>query len=230
MAERNITSHCVDCAVRNVHFGALDEYELSIIDAHRTEVSYRKGESLCKQGAFLSNIIFIRSGLVKILVENRRKETILFLGKAGDFIGLASLYGNEILHYSARALTQTKACLINVSAFKEIIGQNCGFATDVIKILNGDMVATFERISSISSKNLHGRLAELILQLQNDIYRKNPFLLTLTKADLADILSTSKESVSRLFSELKRDGIIKEDHHQIEILDHEKLSRISMTG
>ena len=230
MADRVITNHCAECDMRNMHFKALSEDELGVIDQHRTELSYNKGESLCKQGAFLSNIIFIRSGLVKICINNHEDSTILFLGKAGTFIGLPSLYGEEILHYSAKALTETQACLINVAAFKDTLSENCAFASDVIKIINKDVVASFERISSISTKQLHGRLAELLLHLEKDIYRKNPFLLTLTKSDLADILSTSKESVSRLFSEFKRDGIIKEYRHQIDILDHEKLTRISRTG
>jgi CRP-like cAMP-binding protein len=230
MADRVITNHCGECSMRNIHLEALSEDELDVIDQHRTELSYSKGESLCKQGAFLSNIIFIRSGLVKVCINNNEDSTILFLGKAGSFIGLPSLYGEEILHYSAQALTETKACLINVVAFKDTLSENSAFASDVIKIINKDMVAAFERISSISTKQLHGRLAELLLHLEKDIYKKNPFILTLTKSDLADILATSKESVSRLFSEFKRDGIIEEYRHQIEILDHEKLDRISRTG
>ena len=92
------------------------------------------------------------------------------------------------------------------------------------------MILAFDRIASFSNKQLHGRFAELLLDLQQDIYKSNPFTLTLSKTDLAKILSTSKESVSRLFTALKKDQIIKESNHDIHIMKLDKLKRISETG
>ena len=230
MASRQVSVHCSQCTMREEHFRALSTAELTEIDNNRTELVYKKGESLCKQGAFISNLIFIRSGLVKLYVENNDATSILFLKDGGSFIGLPSLYGDGVNHYSAEALVETKACLINISVVKKILIDNCLFGTDIIKIINKDMVIAFDRISSFSNKQLHGRFAELLLYLQTEIYKENPFTLTLTKADLAKILSTSKESISRLFSSLKKDKIIKESKHNIHIMKLAKLKRISQTG
>ena len=230
MASRHVSVHCDQCPMREEHFGALSIEQLSSVDKNRTELVYKKGESLCKQGAFISNLIFVKSGLVKLFIENNGATSILFLKNGGSFIGLPSLYGEGVHHYSAEALAETNVCLINFSIVKNILAENCTFGTEVIKVINKDMITAFDRISSFSNKQLHGRFAELLLYLHKEIYNSNPFELTLTKTDIAKILSTSKESVSRLFTSLKRDKIIKESKHNINILNFPKLRRISQTG
>ena len=171
------------------HFGALSEEQLGIVDKNRTELIYKKGENLCKQGAFISNVIFIQSGLVKLYVENNDSTAIIFLKSGGSFIGLSSLFGNGVHHYSAEALSETKVCNISFSAVKEILNENSSFGTDIIEIINKDMILAFDRIASFSNKQLHGRFAELLLDLQEDIYKSNPFRLTLSKSDLGKFLS-----------------------------------------
>jgi CRP-like cAMP-binding protein len=230
MASRQILNHLGQCTLMKTHFNALSENQLERIDNNRTELIYKKGENLCKQGAFISNVIFIQSGLVKLYVENNDSTAIIFLKNRDSFIGLSSLFGNGVHHYSAEALSDTKVCNISFSVVKEVLEENSSFGTDVIKIINKDMILAFDRIASFSNKQLHGRFAELLLDLQQDIYKSNPFKLTLSKTDLAKILSTSKESVSRLFSSLKKDEIIKENNHSIHILKLDRLKRISEAG
>ena len=148
----------------------------------------------------------------------------------GSFIGLPSLYGDDVHQYSTEALSETKVCEINFNIVKNLLKENCEFGTDIIKVINQDLSIAFDRIASFSNKQLHGRLAELLLYLQTDIYKSNPFKNGLTKADLANMLSTSKESVSRLMSSLKKDKIIKESKHNIHIINIDRLRRISETG
>ena len=230
MTSRRVSILCDQCSMREEHFNALAKHELESIDDNRTELVYKKGEILYKQGAFISNLIFIRSGLVKLYVENNNSTSILFLKTGGSFIGLPSLYGDEVHQYSAEALSETKVCEINFSIIKKLLAENCVFGTDIIKIINQDLSVAFNRISSFSNKQLHGRLAELLLYLHTDIYNSNPFKLSLTKTDLANMLSTSKESVSRLMSALKKDRIIKEKKHSIHITNLDRLKRISENG
>ena len=230
MTSQRISINCDQSTMREEHFNALSIAELASIDNNRTELIYKKGEILYKQGAFISNLIFIKSGLVKLYVENNNSTSILFLKVGGSFIGLPSLYGDDVHQYSTEALSETKVCEINFNIVKNLLKENCEFGTDIIKVINQDLSIAFDRIASFSNKQLHGRLAELLLYLQTDIYKSNPFKNGLTKADLANMLSTSKESVSRLMSSLKKDKIIKESKHNIHIINIDRLRRISETG
>ena len=140
MASRQISNHCTDCTLMKKHFGALSEKQLSSVDKNRTELIYKKGENLCKQGAFISNISFIQSGLVKLYVENNDTTAIIFLKNGGSFIGLSSLFGDGVHHYSVEALSETKVCNISFDVVKKILKENSSFGTDVIKIINQDMI------------------------------------------------------------------------------------------
>lgn len=225
-----VTDHCPGYTLRKVHDHLLTEHQSSQLDAHRIELTYNSGESIFKEGSFASSVICIRSGLVKIFKKGAQSSTTLLLKKKGDIIGLQSLYGKGVYHFSSEALSETKACLIDISTFKQLISDNTAFASEMIYYINKDMVEMLERLHSFSTKHIHGRLAGLLIYLNEIIYEANPFFLTLQKTDLAEILGTSKESISRIFKELKSDGIIKESDHLISILDPKRLRMISQTG
>ena len=92
MASPLISIKCMNCPAMSGPFEELSKDQMIRVDQHRTELSYRKGEILGKQGAFISNMIFIKSGLVKIYLEDEIHPPIISLEGPGYFIGLPSLY------------------------------------------------------------------------------------------------------------------------------------------
>ena len=91
-APSRIFIKCVNCTCMSGAFKKLNEEQLSRVDRHRSELSYRKGEIMCKQGAFLSNMLFVKKGLVKLYLEHGEHPTILSLESNGHFIGLPSIF------------------------------------------------------------------------------------------------------------------------------------------
>lgn len=191
---------------------------------------FKKGEQICKQGVFVSHLIYIKSGLVKVFVEQDGASPILFLKSVDNFIGLPSVFKDGKHHSSAVALMETTVSLISIDTFKQILSENPGFGLRFLEIANGDMLEAYDKISSFASKQLHGRMAELLLHLRHNVYESNPYQLTLSKTELADMLFTSKESISRILAHLKRDSIITESKGEVHILDEDKLERVSHTG
>jgi len=200
------------------------------VDRHRTELHYKKGEILCKQGTFVSSLIFVRKGFVKVFLEHGDDPTILNVVKEGSFIGLQSLYGENIFHYSAEAMTDTEICLTDINTFRELILDNANFAKGIIEVLNEDLINSYSRLFSLTQKHINGRFAELLQFMSETLYAENPFKLTISRKDMADLISTSPESVSRLMSEFKDQGIIVAKGHHIEILDKGRLETISLRG
>ncbi len=222
--------NCENCVLRKIHDHILTRDQASLLDSTRIEVTFKKGENICKQGTRATSIICMRTGLAKMYVENGTEYSTLLLKKECDIIGLQSLFTNAKYQYSAEALSEISACFIDLATFESMFTANPDFAKEMMRYVNNDMITMFNKLYSFSTKHIHGRMAELLLYLQKNIYETNPFKLTLTKTDLSKILGTSKESVSRLFKELKKDKIIKESQHIIEIIDIERLNRISNTG
>ena len=230
MAKQQIFVECYNCSCMSGPFKALTKEQMNRVDGHRTEITYRKGETICKQGSFISNMLFVKKGLVKIYLENGSHPTILSVENDGYFIGLQSLFNENIFHYSVEALEETELCLVDINVFRDLIRENAEFGARLIEYINNDVVKTYNRFHTHTQKQIHGRFAELLLYLKNDIYEQNPFSLSITKKDMADIISTSNESISRLCSELKNEGIINEKGRVVTILDEEKLEQISKFG
>ena len=223
-------NNCLNCTLRKIHNQILTPQQSDYLDANRIEVSFKKGENICKQGTRASSIICIKEGLAKMYVEDGSDYSTLLLKKQCDMIGLQSLFTNGILQYSAEALSDIQACFVDIQTIENLFSENVDCAKEMMQYVNKDMITMFDKVYSFSTKHIHGRLAELLLYLHKNIYGTNPFKLTLSKTDLSEILGTSKESVSRMFKELKQDKILKESHHTIEILDFARLKMISHTG
>ena len=225
-----IKINCIDCNFKSQPFQKLSDEQLHRVDEHRTELTFKKGELLSKQGMFMSHIIFVRKGFVKLYLENDDDLTILSIAKPGSFIGVQSLYGEAVFPFSAEALTDVDVCLKDISVFRELVMENAEIAKGIIEILNENLIKSYNRLFSLTTKHINGRFSELLMYMSDVLYESNPFDLTISRKDMADLISTSPESVSRLMSEFKEQGIIKGKGHTIEILDEDRLDTICKCG
>lgn len=230
MAVQQIFVKCYKCSCMSGPFKSLTKEQMAKVDENRTELTYAKGETICKQGAFISNMLFIKEGLVKFYLETKPHPTVISVEKNGYFIGLQSLFEQNVFQYSVEALEDTEVCLVDLKIFEELVHENAAFGAGIIKYINYDMIKLYDKLQSLSQKQMHGRFAEFLLYLKDNIYEQNPFELSISKKDMADIISTSHESVSRMFTQLKNEGIIEEKGRVIHVLDKEKLEQISKFG
>lgn len=196
------------------------------VDERRVELTYKQGEMLSKQGTLMSHIIYIRKGFVKLYLENEGEITILSIAKPGTFVGVQALYGEPAFPFSAEALTDTEVCLKDIGVFRDLVLENSRFAKGVIEILNASLVQSYKRMFSLTTKQIDARFSELLLYMQNVLYQSNPFKLTISRKEIAGLISTSPESVSRLIGDFKERGIIKGKGQTIEIVDASKLENI----
>jgi CRP/FNR family transcriptional regulator len=73
-------------------------------------------------------------------------------------------------------------------------------------------------------------MADALLELADNIYMSDKFTLPISQADLANLVDTSRESISRVLTEFDKDGIIKINGKEIEILNKKSLTLISLKG
>ena len=174
----------------------------------------------------MSHIIYIRKGFVKLFIENDDETTILSIAKPGTFIGVQALYGQVSSPFSAEALTDTEVCLKDINVFRELILQNPEFASGVIEVLNANLTQAYKRMFSLANKQIDGRFSELLLYLSNVLYEANPFNLTISRKEIASLISASPESVSRLIGDFKERGLIKVKGNTIELAKNDELQVI----
>ena len=209
----------------------LTEEEKILIDTHSVSISFYKGETVCKRGAFASHIFFLEEGLVKVYLEEKTKNLIISLYIKNNLLGLSSIFdGNDKLPYSIATYTDSRIRMIDIQIFKQLLKQNSAFSYHIINLLNESTSQIYGRFFSLTQKQLHGRLADILLCFSHRIFNSNSFDLPLSRADLGDLTGMSTESVIRIMKEFKDDGLIDMHSKQIHLLDIGRLERISEFG
>ena len=229
MGEQEIK--CKDCMVKSIPAGKLKVEELEILNNNCARISFKKGENIIKQGAFTTNIVYIKSGLVKEHMKGPNgKDEIMKITRAPAYIGVPSALGGRIHKYSCSALEHTSVCFIDLHIFNELLLTNPYFSRELILNLSKDLLEHFTKCVNKTQKQLHGSLAETILYLSEKIYRSDSFILSLTRAELGALIGTTRETVTRILHEYTENGVISVQGKRIQILKKDMLQRISDTG
>jgi CRP-like cAMP-binding protein len=229
--ERKGKVHCSDCSEKSCAAAVLGPSEISLIDENSMEAEFRKGDILIHEGSLNSNIIYLKSGLVKEYVKTSdNTEQILQIVKKFSYLGLQSLFGDRVNHYSYAALENIKVCYIDVNTFNRLIRENGEFAYQILVSVSRDSLNNFHRFMSQSQKKTYGKLADAILYFSKIIYESGEFELPFTRQELADLIGISRESATRVLLKLKGDGIIGVDERMIRIINMDLLQQISRNG
>jgi CRP/FNR family transcriptional regulator len=209
----------------------LTDAEKQLIDDHSVSLSFKKGETVCKLGAFASHIFFLEEGLVKVYLEEKNNVLILMLATKNNLLGLSAIFdGNNKLPYSISTYTDSRVRMIDIEIFRQLLKQNPSFSYRIINLLNENTAQIYGRFFSLTQKQLHGRLADILLCLANRIFKSKSFDLPLTRSDMGDLTGMSTESVIRMMKEFKDDGLIEMCCKKVELLDIGRLERISEFG
>lgn len=226
-----VNNHCSIFDFEQSWYELLTDSEKQLIDEHSVSLTFKKGETVCKQGAFASHIFFLEEGLVKVYLEERKNNLILTLSTSLSLLGLTAIFeGNNKLPYSISTYTDSRIRMIDIQIFRKLLKQNPEFSYRIISILNESTAQIYGRFFSLTQKQLHGRLADILLCMATRIFKSKTFELPLSRADLGDLTGMSTESVIRMMKEFKDDGLIDMQCKNIVLLDLTRLERISDFG
>ena len=223
---------CFNCKIKSEIVSILNFDELSFLEKGCSQIEFDKGELIFKEGSPAGNIAYVRDGFIKLFKKGiGGKDFILSISKKGAYIGIQHLNRkSKDYYFSASALTKTQVCFIEINSFEKLLKHNGIFATEVISYIFDDEMNYFDRLVNNVQQQLPGRLAHALFYFKDQVYDSNPFNLNLTKSELASLIGTSRESVSRLLREFHDAGIIDMNKNIITILDEEKLEEIKFKG
>lgn len=221
---------CQICDLKSSAAQHLSEKELEKMNKNCVQVTYKKGETIFKQGSFSTNITYLRTGLVKVHIMGPEKEQIIKIAKAPSYLGIPTTIDEEINRYSATAIMDTSVCYIDIETFKNFIVTNGHFSHELVISLCKEELASYTRCVNRAQKNAAGKIADALLFFKNDIFNSPKFTLPLSREELGNLIDATRESVSRTIAELNNDGFIKVSGKHIEILKEESLKMISQNG
>jgi len=231
MAEKLKQSTCAQCVYRSWAFNKLTEEQLSEIDKSREEVFYKKGEVICTEGETIGSFLYLQMGLVKLLItEKNEKEHIISIAKPLDFIGLLSIFSNEKHIYTISAIEDSVICQVDLNLIKRLMKKNGDFALDFIEKISKVADDVINTRISISTKQLRGRIAYILLYFAEHIYGKNNYELPVSRKEIAQLIDMSTENVIRILSEFRKDKIISIEGKNIIVHEPDRLRRIYELG
>jgi len=88
----------------------------------------------------------------------------------------------------------------------------------------------YNRCASRTQKQIWGKIADVLLEMSDQIYNSDVFTLPVNQEDMGNLIDASRESISRLLSEFEKDGIIKMSGKKVEIINKKSLVLISTNG
>ncbi|MBU6121739.1 Crp/Fnr family transcriptional regulator [Hymenobacter artigasi] len=203
---------------------------MALIEAAKTTHHYQRGQVLFREGDHAAGLYSINSGHVKVTkVGGDGKEQIIRLARDGNILGYRGLLAGTGHAANALALDEAEVCFIPKSVFFQLIEHNPGFAFSLMKLMANELAETEERMLHLAYKPVRERLAEALLLLLRTYQQPadGPPSFTISREDLAALVGTVRETVSRFMAELKAEGVLSTKGSSITILDIKRLIEIS---
>ena len=222
---------CLDCIDKSCATEKLGKSELELIADNRYVSEIKKKTNILNSGSPTSHIIYLRSGLVKeYLLKPDSNEQIIQIILPHSYLGLTSLFGDKINHYSYSALTDLKVCYIDIDIFTQMIKSNGNFAFEILTSVGRESLYNFHRFIAQSNKKIYGRIADMLIYFSRVVFSSTKFQIPLTRREVADMVGTSRESTGRVLAKFNDEGIIKISGKKVVISDLKKLEKISRFG
>jgi len=219
------------CDIHAPCFQMLSSRELELVRASKTQVLFRKGDSLTKQGTFASYILFVINGICKQYIEGYGSKSFnMRIVQPGEFVGLSAVFTKNIFNYSTVALTDCYAFLIEKDAIAKVIQKNGLFGLNIIKRYCEQNSNLFSTLQTVLYKQMNGRISETLLYLDSIRESHPDIFLLLSRKDIADFAAISTESAVKLLKSFENDGLIELQDKDVIIRDKKALEEISKRG
>lgn len=222
---------CQLCMVHDLAMCApLHDDDLNELESLKNRESFSSGAAIFQEGSAREKIYTIVSGavrLVKTLNDGRR--CITGFAFAGDFLGFVEA-GSHIL--TAEAITPVIVCSFDRRMIENYLRQHSEVRDRVLDMAKNALQRSYENqliLSRLSPVEKVARfLFDMIRRMENNRLRASPLTLLMNRTDIADHLGLTIETVSRCFSKLKVQGVIKLlSVNQVEIVDQTLLKQIA---
>ena len=207
----------------------LSEEERDLVLENSTLVTFKKNETIIKQGYMADNILYLEKGLAKLSVDDNNRSTVFKIVADGTFVGLMCSFVKRTVDFSAVAINPSTIRLIDRDIFEGLIRNNGEFAVSIICQMSVMTNKIVHDLIYLSHKHADGAICTILMEL-SIIFKSNSFQMPFTRIELANTVGYSKESVINCLSSLQRENIIKTSGKNIEIIDPERLEIIARNG
>jgi len=206
----NILDNCMSCPAKGEHlFCNLPAQTGQRLNDIKSTAVYPKGAMLFIEGQMPRGVFVLCSGKVKLSMTSREGKTIITkISDAGDVLGLNAVISNVPYEVTAEMMEPGQANFVPRESLQQMLRDYPEAAMRVAQQLSRNYFTAYEEIRTLGlAASPSEKFAKLLLtwstkSTHND--GSSQVKLTLTHEEIAEIIGTTRETVSRLFSEFKK--------------------------
>lgn len=190
---------------------------------------YRRGERIFSEDSTGECLYVLVSGRVKIYASAGSRSKTFALLDPGDFFGEMALLGERTRSASARAILDSELLVLQRKDFHQFLKVDTGLTLTVLETLCARLRQADKQIEMLSFQNVLGRAAITILELETKYGKPvaggNLIDAEITQQELADLVGTAREMVSRAIARFRKMSAIalEKSSGKIVVLSRDKL-------
>jgi CRP/FNR family transcriptional regulator, dissimilatory nitrate respiration regulator len=189
---------------------------------------FERGQTIFSEGDAGTGFFVVHAGRVKIFkLSMDGKEQILHVFGPGEPFAEVAVFLGAPFPAHAMALEKSTCFFFPRAAFAELLTGNPSLAMNMLASLSMRLRHFAHMIEDLSLKEVPGRLAAHLLFLSGQQNGSDRLRLQITKAQLASLLGTIPETLSRILAKMQKQGIIAADGAEITITDRGRLEELA---
>ncbi|MBO0958198.1 Crp/Fnr family transcriptional regulator [Neobacillus sp. MM2021_6] len=210
-------------------FRELTDFELTKVADIAITRDWKKQSHVFLQGDPLENVYFIFEGKIKIYKSDvNGKEQIVAMAKKGEMFPHVGFFRKGEYPAYAEVLEPSTLIAVPISKFESVLIENPELCIKVFKVLGEKIVDLQDRLEEQILNNTYEQIVKLLIRLaQNHGMKQADGTILLksefTNKDLANMIGTTRETISRTLTKMKKDELIEVDEAGNMIVDVEIL-------
>jgi CRP/FNR family cyclic AMP-dependent transcriptional regulator len=206
----NVLDNCLSCPVREEYlFCNLPVPAVQKLNEIKSTAIYPKSTMLFIEGQLPRGVFVLCTGRAKLFTSSSEGKTIITkISEAGEVLGLNATISNRPYEVTAEMMEPGQANFIARDAFLQFLREYGEVAVRVAEQLSRNYYAAHEEIRTLGlTSSPSEKFAKLLLSWSphaGNATEPTHLKLTLTHEEIAEMIGTTRETVSRLFSDFKK--------------------------
>ena len=212
-------------------FKGLPQNQLVKIEKIAVKKDFKRGSLIFSEGDEGNGFYIVAQGRVKIYkISMEGKEQILHIFGSGEPFGEVPVFSGDVFPANAHALEKCSLIFFPRDTFIQFISENIPIALNMLSVLSMRLRQFTVQVENLSLKEIPGRLAGYLLLLAKEQQSEKIIRLSISKGQLASLLGTIPETLSRIFSKMNDKKLIDVEGKNIKILDIDALEDLAVHG
>lgn len=188
---------------------------------------YKPDQYIVHENNPVMGLYFIYDGVAKIFSTGINNKTqVVRLTKTGGLIGHRG-FGSERYPIGATALTNCTICFIDNKTIYDAFMDNPKLTLALMMYYSKELRNSEAKIKNLAQMNVYEKVVDALIYV-NKIFNTETDepIFTISRKDLSDLIGINTEQLSRILSELKKDGLITLNQNQFKLIDMEKITQL----